>query len=180
MRQLSARAIGHELHDDEPSAARGMSRRARWLSTLLLAVAAGMPLPSGAAEAATPAATAAAAVPAGDKVVYHVGDSDAQALQALRNVRNHLDADPTAQITVVTLATGVDFLMEGAKDKTGAGYEGLVAALHNRGVRFEVCEITLKNRGLSKDKFLQEVDFTPSGVVRLAKLQIQGYAYIKP
>jgi uncharacterized protein len=27
---------------------------------------------------------------------------------------------------------------------------------------------------------MQEADFTPSGVVRLAKLQGQGFAYIKP
>jgi intracellular sulfur oxidation DsrE/DsrF family protein len=55
-----------------------------------------------------------------------------------------------------------------------------VAALKGRGVTFEVCEITLRNRSLNKDQFIQEVDFTPSGVVRLAKLQGQGYAYIKP
>ena len=45
---------------------------------------------------------------------------------------------------------------------------------------FEVCEITLKNRSLKKEQFFQEADFTPSGVVRLAKLQKQGHAYIKP
>jgi hypothetical protein len=49
-----------------------------------------------------------------------------------------------------------------------------------RGVKFEVCEITLKNRNLKKDQFIQEADFTPSGVVRLAKLQKQGFAYIRP
>ena len=49
-----------------------------------------------------------------------------------------------------------------------------------RGVTFEVCEITLKTRNISKDVFLQEADFTPSGVVRIAKLQKQGFAYIKP
>jgi len=54
-----------------------------------------------------------------DKVVYHVSDTDAQATGALRNLRNHLDTDPTAKITVVTHAQGVDFLMEGAKDKSG-------------------------------------------------------------
>jgi len=47
-------------------------------------------------------------------------------------------------------------------------------------VGFEVCEITLKNRGLKKEQFIMESDFTPSGVVRIAKLQIKGYAYIKP
>lgn len=115
-----------------------------------------------------------------DKVVYHVSDTEAQALGALRNLRNHLDADPTARITVVAHAQGVDFLMEGAKDKNGSPYAGPVSALKSRGVTFEVCEITLKNRGLKKDQFLQEADFTPSGVVRLAKLQGQGYAYIRP
>ena len=115
-----------------------------------------------------------------DKVVYHVSDTDAQATGALRNLRNHLDTDPTARITVVTHAQGVDFLMEGAKDKNGSPYAGPVSALKRRGVTFEVCEITLKTRGLKKDQFLQEADFTPSGVVRLAKLQGQGYAYIRP
>ena len=115
-----------------------------------------------------------------DKVVYHVSDSASQALSALRNIRNHLDTDPTAQITVVTHAQGVDFLMEGAKDRNDTPYESLVAGLKNRGVKFEVCEITLKNRDLKKDQFIQEADFTPSGVVRLTKLQLQGWAYIKP
>jgi len=115
-----------------------------------------------------------------DKVVYHVSDTESQALGALRNVRNHLDTDPTAKIIVVTHAQGVDFLMEGAKDRNGSVYAGPVSALKSRGVTFEVCEITLKTRGLKKDQFLQEADFTPSGVVRLAKLQGQGYAYIRP
>lgn len=115
-----------------------------------------------------------------DKVVYHISDTEGQALVGLRNVRNHLDTDPTAKIIVVTHAAGVDFLMEGAKDRNGSLYAGPVSALKSRGVSFEVCEITLKTRNLKADQFLQEADFTPSGVVRLAKLQHQGYAYIRP
>jgi intracellular sulfur oxidation DsrE/DsrF family protein len=123
---------------------------------------------------------AAGAAWAQDKVVYHISDTEAQALGGLRNVRNHLDTDPTAKITVVTHAAGVDFLMEGAKDKNGSLYAGPVSALKSRGVNFEVCEITLKSRGLKKDQFIQEADFTPSGVVRITKLQTQGHAYIRP
>lgn len=116
-----------------------------------------------------------------DKVVYHIADAPSQALSALRNLRNHLDTDPSAQITVVTHGNGVDFLLEGAKDAaSGTAYDALVSALNARGVKFEICEITLRNRGLKREQFLQEADFTPSGVVRLAKLQIQGYAYIRP
>lgn len=115
-----------------------------------------------------------------DAVVYHINDTASQALAALRNIRNHLDVDPKAKITVVTHAFGVDFLMEGMKDRNENSFEATVAALVNRGVKFEVCEITLQNRNLKREQFIQEADFTPSGVVRLAKLQQAGAAYIKP
>ena len=115
-----------------------------------------------------------------DRVVYHIDDTAAQGTKGLRNIRNHLDVDPTAKITVVTHANGVDLLMEGAKDAAGGAFAGPVAALVGRGVKFEVCEITLKNRNLKKEQFIQEAEFTPSGVVRLAKLQKEGAAYIKP
>jgi uncharacterized protein len=115
-----------------------------------------------------------------DRVVYHVDDAATQGTKGLRNIRNHLDVDPTAKITVVTHAQGVDMLMEGAKDANGGVYAGPVAALVGRGVKFEVCEITLRNRNLKREQFIQEAEFTPSGVVRLAKLQKEGAAYIKP
>ena len=72
--------------------------------------------------------------------------------------------------------------MEGAKDKkNNVEYASLVSALKSRGVRFEVCEITLKNRNLKKDQFILDAEFTPSGVVRIADLQAKDhFAYIKP
>ena len=115
-----------------------------------------------------------------DAVVYHIDDMSLQALKGLRNIRNHLDVDPAAKITVVTHALGVDFLLEGQKDVNGSPFAGPVAALAARGVKFEICEITLKNRNIKREQFIQEAEFTPSGVVRLAKLQKQGAAYIKP
>jgi len=123
---------------------------------------------------------AAGAAWAQDKVVYHFDNAATQGLKGLRNVRNHIDTDPTAKITIVTHAEGVDMLMEGAKAANGSDYAPLVSALKSRGVTFEICEITLKNRGLKKEQFIQEADYTPSGVVRIAKLQGQGFAYIKP
>ena len=118
-----------------------------------------------------------------DKVVYHIDDAQAQATKALRNIRNHLDVAPETKVVVVTHASGVDFLMEGAKDAKNPNidYPSLVSALKARGVTFEVCEITLKNRNLRKDQFLMDADFTPSGVVLIGQLQSrERYAYIKP
>ena len=123
---------------------------------------------------------AAATAWAQQVVVYHIDNAAAQGLKGLRNVRNHLDVDPSAKITVVTHAEGVDMLMEGAKAANGTEDVPLVSALRARGVTFEICEITLKNRDLKKEQFIQEATFTPSGVVRIAKLQAQGAAYIKP
>ena len=123
---------------------------------------------------------AAGATLAQDKVVYHFDNAMAQGLKGLRNVRNHIETDPGAKITVVTHAEGIDMLMEGAKAANGTEYAPLVSALKSRGVVFEICEITLKNRNLKKEAFIQEADFTLSGVVRIAKLQGMGHAYIKP
>ena len=118
-----------------------------------------------------------------DKVVYHIDDAANQATKGLRNIRNHLDVAPDTKVTVVTHANGVDFLMEGAKDpkNPNVDYGSLVSALKARGVTFEVCEITLKNRDLKKSQFSLDADFTPSGVVRIGQLQSrERFAYIKP
>jgi len=129
------------------------------------------------------AAILAAPAWAQDKVVYHLDNSENQATKGLRNIRNHLDVAPDTKIVVVTHAEGVDFLMEGARDKRNPDieYAPLVSALKARGVRFEVCEITLASRKIPKDKFIMDADFTPSGVVRIGRLQSrEQYSYIKP
>jgi uncharacterized protein len=118
-----------------------------------------------------------------DKVVYHIDHAESQATKGLRNVRNHLDVAPDTKVVVVTHANGVDFLMEGAKDKANPSvdYAALVSDLKARGVKFEVCEITLKNRSLNKNQFILDADFTPSGVARIGQLQSrEKFAYIKP
>ena len=116
-----------------------------------------------------------------DKVVYHFDGGLAQATKGLRNMRNHLDIDPKAKILAVAHAEGVDFLMEGAKTTNSQEFAALVGDLMGRGVGFEICEITLKNRNLKKEQFILGPSFTPSGVVRIANLQArEHYAYIKP
>ena len=118
-----------------------------------------------------------------DKVVYHIDDAASQATKGLRNIRNHLDVAPDTRISVVTHANGVDFLFDGARDPKDANvdYGSLVSALKARGVVFEVCEITLRNRNLKKEQFNMDATFTPSGVARIGRLQSRGnFAYIKP
>ncbi len=123
---------------------------------------------------------AASAAWAQEKVVYHFDGGLEQATKGLRNINNHLEVDPKARLVAVTHADGVDFLMEGAKDRFGP-FDARVQDLMGKGVKFQVCEITLRNRKLRKDQFILGVEFVPSGVVQITHLQQkEGYAYLKP
>jgi len=89
--------------------------------------------------------------------------------------------NPKAQIVVVAHAQGVDYLMKGKKDANGNPYETIVQDLKGQGVRFDVCEITLRNRKLTKDQFIDEATFVPSGVAEITRLQQrEGFAYLRP
>jgi len=127
-------------------------------------------------------APAPAADPAGpDKVIYHFSAGLEQASAGLEYIRNHLEADPKARITVVAHAAGVNFLLKGAKTARGNEYRQMVEDLDLQGVQFRVCEITLRERNLRRDQFLPEVRFVPSGVAEIARLQQrEGYAYLRP
>jgi intracellular sulfur oxidation DsrE/DsrF family protein len=116
-----------------------------------------------------------------DKVVYHISDTEQQTKLAMQYIRNHLEVNPKAQIVVVTHALGVDFLREGVRDKNGNPYNVPVEELDFQGVRFLVCEITLRERNMKKSEFIPEAKFVPSGVAEIARLQQrEGYAYIRP
>lgn len=149
----------------------------RLKSALLGAVAAGAIALSGPALAAGDAKANVAE----DKVVYHVNDTAEQADNALRNIGNHLEVNPKAKIVVVTHSRGVDMLFEGAKNKNGNPYNIAIENLKQRGVQFDVCQITLRNRKLDKSKFVPEATFVPSGVAEITRLQQrEGYAYLRP
>lgn len=117
------------------------------------------------------------------KVVYHFDNAETQATAGLRTLRNYMDTAPDTQIVVVALGDGVRFLMEGATDKKNNGmqYGPLISDLVAKGVKFEICELTLRALDLKKDQFVMDAGFTPSGVVRIGQLQVlEGYGYIKP
>lgn len=126
---------------------------------------------------------AGTAFAAGDavKVVYHINEGLEQASNGLRNIRNHLTADPGAKIVVVTHAGGVNFLLEGAKDKNGNPYSVIVEDLAGKGVEFRVCNFTVTTRNIDPKTVIPEAKIVPSGVAEIAKLQArEGFVYLKP
>ena len=139
--------------------------------------------------AVTLAALCALAVPASAadekagpvRVVYHVNENNAQAQNAIRNIRNHLTADRTAKIVVVTHAGGVQFLLDGALDGNGAPFEAAVQELKGKGVDFRVCHFTLERNKIDPKRVIPEATLVPSGVAEVSRLQFkEGFAYLRP
>ena len=115
------------------------------------------------------------------KVVYHLSEGIPQASRAIGNIRNHLSADPTAKIVVVTHGLGIDFLLDGATNQMDQPFSGSVSDLVSKGVEFRVCNNTLVARKISKDKLLMETKVVPSGVAEVAKLQAnEKFVYLRP
>jgi uncharacterized protein len=115
------------------------------------------------------------------KVVYHVNSGVETTAGILGNVRNHLNADPSAKIVVITHGAGIDFLLDGAKDSKGREFSGMVSDLTAKGVQFRVCNNTLVSRNVDPSKVSMEAKIVPSGVSEVARLQAkEGYVYLKP
>ncbi|SOZ36466.1 DsrE family protein [Cupriavidus neocaledonicus] len=134
-----------------------------------------------AARASAQSAPSAAGKGGRVKVVYQLSEGIDQAVRAMGNLRNHLNGAPGTKIVVVAFGYGVDFLVEGAKDARGNGFESPVGALAADGVEFRVCRNTLTARKISESQLLMEAKVVQAGVVEIARLQAEeGYAYIKP
>ncbi len=142
--------------------------------------------------AALPASVAAE----GAKVVYHADFADPRRFSAMLTSINNMvtyyqnelvDYD----VRIVFVAHGIRFLtndkLEGtpfAEDAEMAerreNNAGRLDALRSvQEVKLELCDITRSQVGLAKDKLYEGVTSVPSGVVRIAELQDQGFAYIK-
>lgn len=129
------------------------------------------------------------------KVVYHINyDNPKAQAGALRNIQNHINAvgADNLDLKVVLHGNGLALLLEPdalaktRKMKFGNADDNMTAkveGLKNQGVSFHVCNNTLRGRKISYEEHLYGVekkDIVPSGVAELAKLQAQGYTYIKP
>lgn len=128
------------------------------------------------------------------KVVYHINyDNPKAQAGALRNIQNHINAvgKENLELKVVMHGKGLTLVLtpdsaKNTKFKAGNANDIMSAkidGLKDQGVNFHVCANTLKGKKINYEEDLYNVskkDIVPSGVAELAKLQAQGYTYIKP
>lgn len=129
------------------------------------------------------------------KVVYHINyDNPKKQAGALRNIQNHINAvgAENLDLKVVLHGNGLALLLDPEslpnlnKFKHANADQNMTAKvsdLKGQGVEFQVCNNTVKGRKVDLESDLYDVskeDIVPSGVAEVAKLQQEGYAYIKP
>jgi intracellular sulfur oxidation DsrE/DsrF family protein len=114
-------------------------------------------------------------VKAEHKIIFQLTTNDTTAhKQLMKQFNNILSVSPTTQIEVVCHGPGLDMLLS---DRTIV--EEKIKSLHDRGVIFNACEFSIKERKLEKSKIIMIAGFVPAGIIEIVSKQEQGWNYIK-
>ncbi|QOR47373.1 DsrE family protein [Trueperella pecoris] len=109
------------------------------------------------------------------KLVFHINENDRWPF-TLRSVRNFIRADASHRAVVVANGGAVrSFSQLEADPNRMARIRGLEA----EGVDFVVCAVALEERQVKEELIPDYVRVVPAGIVEIAKLQAEGYGYVK-
>ena len=114
--------------------------------------------------------------PNNHKIVFQFTNAvDTLQQKAFANqLKNLTDHWPKAKYEVVIYNMGLEFVMS-----TKSKHIAAIKALHAKGVRFVVCENTMKNRKITKEQLIPEVEYVPAGIAEIVEKQEQDWSYIK-
>lgn len=130
------------------------------------------------------------------KVVFHADYADPQRMSAMLTsifnmVTTYENEFKEYDIRIVFLSHGIQFLTHDrlkntpfeVNDKQAKLREDLITrliTLHKmQNINLSLCDITRQAIGLDKSKLIPGVTMVTSGVVEIAKLQSQGFSYLK-
>ena len=114
------------------------------------------------------------------KAVIHVDeDSPERLLMALRNAYNLLDVvgEANADVAIVFNVRGPLAIMKGSVDNF---VREQINELLTMGVKFYVCQISLRSLGVKREDLIDGVEVVDSGIKKIVELEAQGYAYVRP
>ena len=131
---------------------------------------------------ATSRASAATENPAPDKlkVVYHLSDFD-KAPFVLGNIQNHLNGVGGPDHVTIALVVHGPALRAFQTAQANPEFSEHFTRLSRDGVGFAACVNTMRSQKVTLADLLPGfIVADKGGVVRLAELQGQGYAYLRP
>lgn len=153
------------LPPTEPVSRRGLVAR------LVAAAAAGAAVFNGEAQAASPT------VP---RVAYHLSDMDKVAF-VLGNIANHIEGMGGPDKVTIVLVVHGPALNAFREASANPDLARKLSKVGGQGVGLEACGNTLEAQKLELSDLLPGfVRVDQGGVTRLAQLQAEGYAYLRP
>ncbi|MCF8423013.1 MAG: DsrE family protein [Bacteroidia bacterium] len=109
------------------------------------------------------------------KIIFQLTSGDSTAhKQLIKQFNNILSVSPTTKIEVVCHGLGLDMLVSG---KTIV--EDKIKILSEKGVVFNACEFSIKERKVDRSKIISSAGFVPAGIIAIVSKQEQGWSYIK-
>jgi intracellular sulfur oxidation DsrE/DsrF family protein len=109
------------------------------------------------------------------QIVFQLVTSDTMAHKAfMKQLNNIYLVSPDSNIKVVVHGPGIAIYHSG-KSVVGPQLQKAV----ERGVVFEICEFSLKERKVEKSALFPHAQFTPAGIIRIVELQEAGFSYVK-
>ncbi|MDY5403943.1 MULTISPECIES: DsrE family protein [Trueperella] len=109
------------------------------------------------------------------KLVFHINENDRWPF-TLRSVRNFVRADKGNRAVVVANGGAVRSF---SQLETDPNRMARIRGLEGEGVAFVVCHIALDERQVKEELVPDYVRIVPAGIVEIAKLQAEGYGYVK-
>ncbi len=113
------------------------------------------------------------------KAVLHVDrENQGSLLAALNNVHNlFAQVGPeSASVCVVANGTAVNLFQRERPEP----YSRDIEELAGLGVKFLICRNSLSNMDIPESSLLGACKVVPAGILELVRLQMEGYAYVKP
>lgn len=109
------------------------------------------------------------------RIIFQLTSGDTTAhKQLMKQFGNILTVSPTTKIEVVCHGAGLDMLVS---DKTIV--EEKVKQFAEKGVVFNACEFSIKERKVDRSKIIKSAGFVPAGIIEIVSKQEQGWSYIK-
>jgi intracellular sulfur oxidation DsrE/DsrF family protein len=114
------------------------------------------------------------------KVVYHLCDLDKVSF-VLGNIQNHYDGMGGANRVTIALVVHGPALRAFHADHAGADIAQRMRGFAKDGLELNACGNTMRAQNVTlKDLLPGFINAERGGVVRIAELQAQGYAYLRP
>lgn len=109
------------------------------------------------------------------KIIFQLTSGDTTThKQLMKQFNNILSVSPTTKIEVVCHGAGLDMLVSG---KTII--EEKIKLLSEKGVVFNACEFSMKERKVDHSQIIVNVGFVPAGIIEIVTKQEKGWSYIK-